>query len=237
MAEYLIDDLARAAGTTVRNVRAYQDRGLLPAPRRRGRAAVYDERHLERLQLIGGMLERGYSLASIHDLMRAWDEGHSLGAVLGAFSHLAGSWADEPPSHTTEAELAKRFGPDELAAALAFGLIQREGDGYLVPSPDELAVGYELRAAGVPLDVVVEELRALRADAERIAERLITMSARYVLPDYARAFARGEVSPQLADIVSRLPRLAQTVMRAELARAMRLRAPQLIQEAAGPGEG
>ena len=31
MAEYRIDDLARAAGTTVRNVRAYQDRGLLPA--------------------------------------------------------------------------------------------------------------------------------------------------------------------------------------------------------------
>ena len=32
MAEYRIDDLARAAGTTARNVRAYQERGLLPPP-------------------------------------------------------------------------------------------------------------------------------------------------------------------------------------------------------------
>ena len=28
--EYTVDELARAAGSTVRNVRAYQDRGLLP---------------------------------------------------------------------------------------------------------------------------------------------------------------------------------------------------------------
>lgn len=30
MPEYLLDDIARAAGTTTRNVRAYAERGLLP---------------------------------------------------------------------------------------------------------------------------------------------------------------------------------------------------------------
>ncbi|MFB9386717.1 MerR family transcriptional regulator [Pseudonocardia petroleophila] len=35
--EYRIDELAHTAGTTVRNIRAYQDRGLLPPPRRVGR--------------------------------------------------------------------------------------------------------------------------------------------------------------------------------------------------------
>ena len=43
MAEYRIDDLAREAGTTVRNVRVYQDRGLLPPPRREGRAGIYSD--------------------------------------------------------------------------------------------------------------------------------------------------------------------------------------------------
>lgn len=33
MTEYRIDELARLAGSTVRNIRAYQDRGLLPPPR------------------------------------------------------------------------------------------------------------------------------------------------------------------------------------------------------------
>ena len=32
MGEYRIDELARLAGTTVRNVRVYQDRGLLSCP-------------------------------------------------------------------------------------------------------------------------------------------------------------------------------------------------------------
>jgi hypothetical protein len=34
--EYTIDELARVAGTTVRNVRAYQDRGLIAPPVRVG---------------------------------------------------------------------------------------------------------------------------------------------------------------------------------------------------------
>ena len=32
--EYRIDDLARLAGTTTRNIRVYRDRGLLPPPLR-----------------------------------------------------------------------------------------------------------------------------------------------------------------------------------------------------------
>ena len=63
--DYRIDELAREAGTTVRNVRAYQDRGLLPPPRRSGRVGLYTDAHLARLRLIGTMLERGYTLGNI----------------------------------------------------------------------------------------------------------------------------------------------------------------------------
>ncbi|MBF6482319.1 MerR family transcriptional regulator, partial [Nocardia cyriacigeorgica] len=46
MGEYRIDELARAAGTTSRNVRLYQEKGLLPAPvRRAGRANIYGDAH------------------------------------------------------------------------------------------------------------------------------------------------------------------------------------------------
>src|SRR3954471_18150654 len=46
-----IDELARAGGSSVRNVRLYQERGLLPKPRRHGRRALYDKTHLDRLKL------------------------------------------------------------------------------------------------------------------------------------------------------------------------------------------
>src|ERR1700733_12542730 len=72
--EYTVDDLARVADTTVRNVRAHQDRGLLAPPEKRGRVGVYDDTHVSRLRLINHLLTRGYTLANIqgpdHDSRR-----------------------------------------------------------------------------------------------------------------------------------------------------------------------
>jgi len=81
--EYRIDELARLAGTTVRNVRAYQDRGLLPPPRRSGRVGLYTRQHLARLELITRLLERGYTLANIGELISAWEAGTDVAGLLG----------------------------------------------------------------------------------------------------------------------------------------------------------
>ncbi|MFF3554525.1 MerR family transcriptional regulator [Streptomyces tsukubensis] len=83
VAEYRIEDLAQLSGATVRTIRAYQDRGLLPKPERRGRSNVYGAAHLTRLRQIAGLLDRGYTLASIRELLEAWDTGRGLGGVLG----------------------------------------------------------------------------------------------------------------------------------------------------------
>ncbi len=53
---YRRDELARAAGVKVRNLRYYQERGLLPPPRREGRIAWYSDDHLTRLRLINDLL-------------------------------------------------------------------------------------------------------------------------------------------------------------------------------------
>src|ERR1700722_3158895 len=81
--EYRIDDLARLAGMTVRNVRSYQDKGLVPPPRKHGRVGLYSDAHLARLRMIGQMLDRGYSLANISELVGAWQTGEGLAEVLG----------------------------------------------------------------------------------------------------------------------------------------------------------
>ncbi|MBI3172006.1 MAG: MerR family transcriptional regulator, partial [Hydrocarboniphaga effusa] len=109
--EYGVDELARQAGTTVRNVRAYQDRGLLPPPERRGRVGVYTEAHLARLRIIGQLLARGYTLANIAELLEAWERGHDLSQLLGLESAVASPWSDEAPSLLSMAELTDMFGP------------------------------------------------------------------------------------------------------------------------------
>ena len=110
VAEYRIEDLAHRSGATVRTIRAYQDRGLLPRPERRGRANVYGDTHLARLRQIADLLDRGYTLASIKELLEAWDAGRGLGGVLGLVAEVDGPWTDEEADRISRADLAARFG-------------------------------------------------------------------------------------------------------------------------------
>ena len=48
--ELTIDELARRTGTTVRNIRAHQSRGLLPPPTIRARTGYYGPEHVARVQ-------------------------------------------------------------------------------------------------------------------------------------------------------------------------------------------
>ncbi len=113
-AEYRIEDLARHSGATVRTIRAYQDRGLLPKPDRRGRANVYGSAHLTRLRQIAELLDRGYTLASIKELLAAWDAGRGLGGVLGRLAEAQGPWPDEEVSRPSRQHLGTA-GPVEAA--------------------------------------------------------------------------------------------------------------------------
>lgn len=68
---YTIDDLARHAGVTQRNIRAYQSRGLLPPPTMRGRVGHYGDEHLVRLRLIQTLQDDGFNLTAIGALFAA----------------------------------------------------------------------------------------------------------------------------------------------------------------------
>ena len=80
---FTVDDLARQAGTTVRNVRALQGQGLVPAPSIGGRTGYYGPEHLLRLRSVLRLQDEGYSLAALRSLFGAWERGMTLEEVLG----------------------------------------------------------------------------------------------------------------------------------------------------------
>ncbi|MEU7020682.1 MerR family transcriptional regulator [Streptomyces sp. NPDC046203] len=236
--EYRIEDLAHRSGATVRTIRAYQDRGLLPRPERRGRSNVYGETHLARLRQIADLLDRGYTLASIKELLEAWDAGRGLGGVLGLVAEVDGPWTDEEADRISRAELDARFGgePDEDAVqeAIELGVLERvtgrESEEYLVPSPQELAVAAELYAAGVPLGAITGHLRELRGQVEHIAARFLEFTSEHVFARYLEHRPPTDAdATEAATLVRRLRPLAQQTVDAELARAMRLFATAHLQ--------
>ncbi|MFG3254081.1 MerR family transcriptional regulator [Streptomyces sp. NPDC048172] len=226
-AEYRIEDLAHRSGATVRTIRAYQDKGLLPKPERRGRANVYDDSHLARLRQIADLLDRGYTLASIKELLQAWDEGRGLGGVLGLVAEVEGPWTDEESGRMTRAELDELFTGEQndtaVAEAVSLGVLvplpDRPGE-FLVPSPQELAVAAELHKAGVPLLAITDHLRELRGQMEHIAARFLDFTNEHVFIRYLGTRPSDSDASEAADLVRRLRPLAQQTVEAELARAM-----------------
>ncbi|MGW2410905.1 MerR family transcriptional regulator [Streptomyces tubercidicus] len=226
--EYRIEDLAHLSGATVRTIRAYQDRGLFPRPERRGRANVYGDAHLARLRQITDLLDRGYTLASIKDLLAAWDAGRDLGGVLGLVAEIDGPWTDEEASRISRTDLDAAFGgsPDEtvLTEAVERGVLERipgRDDEFLVPSPQELAVATELHSAGVPLTAIYGHLREVRDQVEHIAARFVDFTTAHVFQQFLDHPPTEAEAAEAATLVRRLRPLAQQTIDAELARAMR----------------
>lgn len=223
---YRIDELARLAGTTVRNIRAYQDRGILPGPRREGRVGFYSDAHLARLRLIGQLLGRGYSVANIGELLAAWEGGQDLAELLGLEAALTEPWAEESAVNVTGTELAQRFGvTGELAEklldeALAEGLVRKEGGGvYTVENPRLLGVGAELVALGVPISAVLDHHRRLRGELDGVASGFVDLVATQVFEPLGEPIPASEV-PRAAELVRRLRPLAGEAVAAELADSM-----------------
>lgn len=225
MPDYRIDDLAREAGTTVRNVRVYQERGLLPSPRRSGRVAIYNDAHLARLKMIGELLERGYTFSHISQFIDAWQEGRDLGDVLGLEEALAGPWSDEPAAYFTADELLSMFGDEitdrTIARAIKLGVLVPEGDRFRAPSPRLLRAGAELVASGIPLLAVLDLGAGLARDIDRIAKRLVdTINSHIDTPDFS---ADTQQIAEFASLIQRLRPLAELTVDAFLAQAMERR--------------
>ena len=239
MAEYRIDDLARLAGSTVRNIRAYQDRGLLPPPRLEGRVGLYDDTHLARLRLIGKLLGRGYTFAIIKDLLSAWETGKDVGEVLGLEKVLTDPWSDEIPGTATYAELVEIFGAgldeDEIdriqRRTIEIGLIEPDGDAFRVPSPRLLHVGAELVAAGIPLDSVLDIAAEIRADCDVIAGRFVNLVQEHVFDRLeGQSVEDRDAVNEVAAVVGRMRPLVKMVVDPFIARAMETRVQAALGE-------
>lgn len=238
MTTYRIDDLARAADTTVRYIRALQERGVLPPPRREGRVGKYDDSHLARIRLIGQLQDRGYTMATIAELISAWEHGHDLGDLLGLEKALTDPWSDETPGRISLTELGDLFFPGEarkelaamtaeqiadiLARAEALGFIEPAGDHYRVPSPRLLHVGAELVAAGIPLTTVFDVADEVSDDCDVIARRFVQMAADHGNLDDSSHNAVRQDLPEVADLIQRLRPLSYLAVKGLLARSLQV---------------
>jgi len=155
-ATYTIDQLAALTGVPSRTIRFYQSKGALPAPVRRGRKAYYGSTHVERLELIARLQDRGLQIRAIRNLLDQLDCGQaSLDDWLGFEAELRTPWSEDVPQLLTEAQIQERLEgrpPGLLAALVKAGLLEREANQYLVRSPALLKMVLTLETHGIDVE-------------------------------------------------------------------------------------
>lgn len=220
-----IDELAREAGTTTRNVRAYQTRGVLDPPEIVGRIGYYTEDHLTRLRLISRLQQRGFGLQAINDLLSAWDTGSSLSDVLGFSDALLAPWTDEVPESISRDELESLFpeirtDPPLIAKAVELDLLAPEGDGWRIPSPRLMKVGAQLVSVGIPLAVVLKQAELMKSDIDGIAWRLVAMFNMFIWEPFVSGQSPDRSLTDITTILQDLRPLASEAVSVFLAQAM-----------------
>jgi DNA-binding transcriptional MerR regulator len=215
--ELTIDELARRAGMTVRNVRAYQSRGLLPPPEIRGRTGYYAAEHVARLGVIQAMQAEGFRLDAIERVLSR--PGGAAEQMFDFGRTLLGAFGEQPPEFASTAELEQRLGgpldPRLVRKAERLGLIRRiDDERWEVLSPTFISAGEELIALGVPMSHAL-------AVAEQINRHTRAIASSYVRLFMADVVGEGaEDWDRLSDALERLRPLAMEAIRASFEQAM-----------------
>ena len=204
--EYRIDDLARLAGTTTRNIRVYRDRGLLPPPLRVGRIALFNDTHLTRLRLITSMLDRGYTIAHVREMLSAWEEGKNLGDVLGLESAIVGSWTTEK-SQTVPLAEAQRLINDAKAFDRLVGLqvIRVDGADATITRPKLIDAFNEIRSYGVTMEKLIDLHENIVPLVDQISEMLVRAGAEHVA-DRIKPREALPADTEIAELITMLVR-------------------------------
>lgn len=166
-----LDELARLSGMTARNVRAHQERGLLPPPQVRGRVGFYSQDHLDRLRMIVELQAEGLSLAAVQRTMADVGPGRA-GQALAVRRSLLEGWDDERPEVFAIAELREWFGEDLdqiLERAAGLGLVVRLDEDVEVLAPSLLAALRDVAALGVPAAALLDVQERLAKATDEIA--------------------------------------------------------------------
>ncbi|QIP83521.1 MerR family transcriptional regulator [Streptomyces sp. Tu 2975] len=171
-----VDELAARAGVTVRTIRFYSTRGLLPppviGPRRVGH---YGTDHLSRLALIEELQHQGMTLAAIERYLEQLPPDLSA-QDLAIHRALVASWAPESAEEVTREELERRAGralsDQDVGRLAAMGVLDRSTPDTYRLDGGLLRLGVELLDVPIAHETILASRTVLLEHARAAAQDL-----------------------------------------------------------------
>ncbi|MEV6840325.1 MerR family transcriptional regulator [Streptomyces sp. NPDC051133] len=229
-----VDELAARAGVSVRTVRFYGSKGLLPppviGPRRVGH---YGPDHVARLALIEELQHQGMTLAAIERYLRQLPPGltpHDLAIHRAVVASWAPDAVDTVPRRELERRAGRSLAAEDLERLTAMNVITEAGADTFRVDSGLLRLGVQL------LDVPLSQ------EAILAARKVLIEHSRAAAHELSQVF-RGEVAERDArDVKSLSAHMHPLVVQALLTTFQRSLREELSEwvtrpEPAGPGSG
>ena len=203
-----LDELTERVGISVRNVRFYTARGLVPPPIRRGRSGYYSGDHVARLQLVQELQGHGFTLAAIERYVAGIPSDASPEDIALHRTMLA-PWMADSWEELSRSELEQRAGrplsAQELETLAALGVLRSVGRGRFGASMSQLGVGLGLLDLGYPIEAARAAAEVYAAHGRAIAEELYELFRTQVWPVYKE---QGVSPEKIQEVVERLKPLS-----------------------------
>ena len=203
-----VDQLAERTGVSVRTIRFYAGKGLLPAPLLRGRTGLYDAGHRARLELISELTGLGFTLAAIERQLERLP--HDAGPEELALQRaLLTPWIPEHGEDLTRADLDRRAGrpltDDDVDTLVTLGALVRHDDGRVrVHGATALAAALAALDSGLPPEMWQRAQAAIEKHTSALAEDLMALFQDEVLQPYRDRGRPADERSRLAAALSRL---------------------------------
>ncbi|HET6626300.1 MAG TPA: MerR family transcriptional regulator [Nocardioidaceae bacterium] len=190
-----LDELTKRVGMSVRTVRFYTTRGLVPPPIRRGRSGYYSTEHVVRLELVRELQAHGFTLSAIEGYMARIPAGASA-ETIALHRTLLAPWMAELPETISRKELVRRAGralsEDELDTLNALGIVYPTKRGQYQVAVAHLSVGVALLDLGMPFEAALAAQDIFTAHGRAIADELTELFRTQVWPAYKETGASPE---------------------------------------------
>lgn len=203
-----LDELTNRVGLSVRNIRFYTTKGLVPPPIRRGRSGYYTPDHVARLELVQELQSHGFTLSAIERYLSRLPTDATPEDIALHRAMLA-PWQSEAPEEMSRRELDRRtnrtLSDDDLATLAALGIALRNKRGRYQVAVSQLTVGLGLLDLGFPTEAAVAAADVYADHGRQIAKELSDLFRTMVWPAYKES---GAAPDTLREVVERLKPLS-----------------------------
>ena len=203
-----LDQLTVRVGMSVRNVRFYTTKGLVPPPIRRGRSGYYSPDHVARLELVQELQAHGFTLSAIEKYVAGIPADAAPEDIALARTMLA-PWQADLPVEMSRAELNTRSGrtlsEEDLTTLSALGIVFPTRRGRYEVAVSQLSVGLGLLDLGFPLEAALAAAEVYAEHGRQLAKELNELFRTMVWPVYKES---GASPDKLREVVERLKPLS-----------------------------